>query len=122
MAAIDKLPFASFEYNGASDAFRVRRINGESCAGELPPESAEKLTLVVALRHVEELFTREPAPCPPAEGDVVANLSFNIVEHTPPDTAGELALTSSCITRHGALQDIVESTEQVAASLAEACR
>lgn len=114
-------PFTRFDFDSSTREFLVERAEGAYCRGSVDPASEEKVTLLVALRHVEELLARTPSPCP-GGGETLANLSFHISEHKPPDTRGEVAITGACLARHSELADLVESVEAVYRQLEARCR
>lgn len=115
------LPFVRFDYDGDAHAFRVTHDDGTACGGTLSPTSEEKLTLLVALRRVEELLAREADPCA-GEGPASARLDFTIREHKPPDTRGDVDITERCRSRHDALADAIASIESVYGGLRSSCR
>jgi hypothetical protein len=121
-SGIEKAPFRVFDYDGDTDNFHVFADDGTSCSGTVSATSRERLTLLVALRHVEELLTRESAPCAVGAGDVAAELTFQIREHEPPDTAGDLAISPACLARYRELNNALTTVERVYESVAGDCR
>ncbi len=115
------LPFTRFDYDGDTHEFGVRDTAGVACGGSLSPTSEEKLTLLVALRQVEELLAREDEPCGDA-AQASLRLDFTIREHKPPDTTGAVAITEACLARHDALSGAVASIETVYGQLRPNCR
>ncbi len=113
-------PFTRFDYDGASHRFSVTRHDGGTCQGTLSPGSEEKLSLLVALRHVEELLLRTAQPCADDTAALI-HLEFLIREHKPPNTRGAVNMNEQCVAAHEELDDAVSTIESVYDRLAPSC-
>jgi hypothetical protein len=103
--------FAEIEYDTAQMRYIVTSTNGALCTEDLPAQSRDKVRLLTALRNVEILLARQPAPC--ADGVVLHRAHFRIREAQPPDTAGTVDMTSVCLEEHPELRALVTVAKAV---------
>jgi hypothetical protein len=107
-------PFARFEFDSRERVFRILGTDQSVCRGTFEASSEDKLTLLVALRHIEGLLADDPSPCDNGVGDEnepVASVSFSITESRPPETSGDILIDGNCLRRHSELIELLETVE-----------
>lgn len=109
-SALAPASFSKLAFDSEAAAFHATATAGTACSG--PLSGADNVAVLTALRNVEGLLLKEPRPCADG-GEVAYRIAFRIEEARPPDSQGELAATSACLTAHAALRDLVATGERL---------
>ena len=90
-------PFRSIAFDWGRKQFKVT-VNNQRCEVELQPEDAA--LMLGALRDVEGVVYRDPAPCADTAGDVQQLLDMYIPEASGDISKAKLSLTTGCLQKY----------------------
>lgn len=93
---------AAYPFDSIEMDWRTRSVaavvSGQSCSSDLAGADAAKM--LGALRGVEGVVYRDPAPCAGKPGAVQQTLNMHIAEATGQPSTADLALTAACLEAH----------------------
>ena len=107
-------PFQRIRFDWGERSYTVLGSGGEhnpACTMRL--SGAQGAKMLGALRAVEGVVYRHPAPCAGTPGAVQHELDMFIPEAKPPNSAAKLAITAACLDRYPALAEPFAVARQI---------
>lgn len=105
-------PFRSIAFDWGQKQFKVR-LDDRRCAVELQPEDAA--AMLGALRDVEGIVFKDPAPCAGTSGSVHHILDMYIPEASGEISKAKIGVTGACLQKYPALGKPMELAGDIVA-------